>query len=84
MSDETKSSRVHIPAETFIQVMWESSSYEEVAEKLGITRGSVMTRTSQYRKRGIELPAFARNQAKWSALAAFSKQFAATPASESE
>jgi transposase len=55
-----KPKRKRIPAQTFADAVNSSETHQEVADKLGITVGSVSTRISQYKKRGINLKTFKR------------------------
>lgn len=54
-----KSKRKNIDGVTFVRTFQESESYEEVAEKLGLEKGSVISRAMQYRKKGVNLKRFA-------------------------
>lgn len=58
-TEVTENKRKRNNATSFIQAAWACKSYEELAEKLGIERGSVYVRFADYRKRGVKMPTYA-------------------------
>ena len=51
--------RKNIDGVTFVKTFQDCDSYDEVAERLGLEKGSVISRAMQYRKKGVHLKRFA-------------------------
>lgn len=75
---EKRSRATSVPAKDFIRIYNSSASVDEVVEKTGLARHTVMQRASEFRrKHGIKMRRFpqsmpARND--WEELAAFAEQ----------
>jgi len=57
---ETIEKRTYSTDKEFVTAYASSNSLKEVAEKLDVEVGTVQTRASKLRKRGVNLPKFAR------------------------
>ena len=58
----TGEKRIRVPAEDFVRIFNGSESYQEVADKTGLAKNSVMARATSYRKKGVNLKRFAGNR----------------------